>query len=761
MMIKNRDVGFLFMALSLWIALRVQPAAQALDVKDTRMLSEPAVSGTHIAFIYAEDLWICGLDGKEVRRLTSHEGIESHPRFSPDGTLIAFSGQYDGNTDVYTIPVEGGSPTRLTWHPDDDRVQDFSCDGSAVLFSSPREVFARNLQQLYEVSIEGGYPARLDIPSASKAAYAKDGSRIAYVPLIEAFNQWKNYRGGTASRIWIYDCADQSIEEIPQPESRCNDTDPMWINDKIYFRSDRNGEFNLFSYDLNDKHLEALTQYDHFPVLNASAGPEHIVYEQAGYLHLYDLTSDRDEKLTIGVAADLVETRPRYVSGSKYIRGGAISPSGSRAVFGYRGEIITVPAKEGDPRNLTHTPDVHEHTPAWSPDGKYIAYFSDASGEYALHIAPQDGKGEARTIPLHGAGFYDRLKWSPDSLKLGYSDNSWTLYWVDIQSGESRAISTEPIYGPNKTQSFDWSPDSNWMAYTRTTPTYFQQVYLYSIEEEKSYPVTDGLSDAGQPVFDCSGKYLYMAASTDAGPVRQWFAMSNADMAMTNTLYLAVLQSHEPSPLKRKSDEEKAEEEEKPVEKGADDPGVTEEKEEKETKEVEKVKAVQIDTEGMASRIISLPVGSGLYFDLQAGKEGKLYYLKQDRGATRFFQGNDEAELCCFDLEKREEKKLRSGVNHFIVSANGEMMLLDMGKGSFSIAKAETPATEPGDRLAMDRIRMRIEPRQEWTQIYHEAWRINRDFFYDRNMQGADWPAMREKYQVFLPHLAVRSDLNR
>lgn len=795
-MIKHRLIVFIFAVFCCSMAAGIMPWVQAVDVKDTRLLSTPAVSDAHIAFVYAEDLWICDIDGKGVRRLTTHKGLETNPRFSPDGQWLAFSGQYDGNTDVFIVPVEGGSPKRLTWHPSSDLVQDFTKDSTAVLFTSPREAFVGRANHLYEVSVEGGHPVKLAIPSANKACFSPDNSRIAYTPLREAFLQWKNYRGGTASRIWLYNRSDLAVEQIPQPEGRCNDTDPMWIDDKVYFRSDRDGEFNLFSYDPASKSVEALTGFDRFPILNASAGAGRIIFEQAGYLHLYDVTADKSGRLVIGVAADLIERRPRYVSDSRFIRSGSLSPSGSRAVFGFRGEILTVPAKDGDPRNLTQTQAVHEHTPAWSPDGRHIAFFSDASGEYALHIAPQNGKGEVKTYPLPGAGFYDQLRWSPDSEKLGFSDNSWTLYWFDVESGESHAISSEPIYGPRKTQTFDWSPDSRWIAYTRTTPTYFQRVFLYSIEEKKSYPVTDGLSDVGQPAFDASGKYLYMAASTDAGPVRQWFAMSNADMEMTNSLYLAVLQKDEESPLKRKSDEEEVEEdtEESSEESGNEDSDTeetnTEESSDEETGEEaaaeageqadeaaiaeegdataeetaetdEDEDAIHIDIEGLDTRIISLPVSSSMYFNLASGKEKKLYYLKLDRGIGRFFRGFGGATLCCFDLEKRKEDTLGSGIAGFSLSAKGDKMLVTRGGGQYAIVNAGAPVKGGEGQLSLDRIRVRIDPTKEWPQIYHEAWRINRDCFYDPDMHGADWPAMREKYQVFLPHLAVRSDLNR
>ncbi len=718
----------------------VQPA-YPIDLNDTRLLSQPALSETHIAFVYAGDLWIARRDGSGVRRLTTHLGSESSPRFSPDGQYIAFSAQYDGNTDVYLVPVEGGVPKRLTWHPGSDIVQGFTPDGAAVLFTSPRAVYTGRHRQLFTVPVEGGFPAQLPVPHAWKATYSPDGAFIAYTPLYEAFNQWKNYRGGTTTRIWLYNTADHSVEEIPQPPGRCNDTDPMWVGRQVYFRSDRNGEFNLFAYDPATGQVEQRTQHDDYPVLNASAGGGEILYEQAGYLHLYDPGQGAATRLQVGVTADLIETRPRYVEGTSYIRNAHLSPSGARAVFEFRGEIVTVPAEKGDPRPLTQTPGAHERSPAWSPDGKTVAYLSDASGEYELHLASQDGKGAARAFALEGSGFYEDLKWSPDGKYISYTDNGWSLYLFEVESGTSQQIASEPLYGPFKTLHHAWSPDSRWLVYTLKTMNNFQQVYLYALDEGKSHRLTDGLSDVSEPVFDASGKYLYFLASTDAGPVNTWFAMSNADMEVTNQLYLAVLSKDVLSPLARESDEEG---------------GGQEEEEDAESDEEEEDR-VTIDFEGLSERILTLPVEAANYSDLQAGDEGHIYYLKRDEGGVFSF---GPGSLQHFDLKKRKAETLLSNVGSYVLSADHKKVLVNAG-GTWMIAGAGSKI-EPGQgKIAADKIQVRIDPRAEWEQIFHEAWRINRDYFYDPNMHGADWATMREKYAVFLPDLATRADLNR
>ncbi len=734
-----------FLGMSGIFLLAVSPSS-AVNVKDTLLLSQPAVSQNHIAFLYAGDLWVANLDGRNVRRLTSDEGIESHPAFSPDGQLIAFSAQYEGNTDVYLVPVEGGVPKRLTWHPGADIVRCFTSDGQSVLFISSRYVANRSSTQLFSVSIQGGFPQPLPLPCVYKASFSPDAQHLAYTPLREAFLQWKNYRGGTVSTIWIYSFADKSVVKIPQPEGRCNDTDPMWIGQKIYFRSDRNGEFNLFSYDLQSQKIEQLTYHQDFPIVNASAGDGQIVYEQAGRLHLYNLEKGTSTALKIGVAADLIELRPRYVKGNRYIRHASLSPSGARAVFEFRGEIITVPAKKGDPRNLTETTAVHERWPAWSPDGQYIAYFSDESGEYELHIKGQDGKGKVRKYKIPGAGFYDSLVWSPDNQKVSFADNSWSLYWLNLSSGQVKKIATEYLYGPRREKSVYsvWSPDSKWIAYTLNTAAYIQKVYLYSLAEDKSYPITDGMSDVSDPVFDASGKYLYFFSSTNAGPVKQWFAMSNADMEMTRSIYLTVLRKGLPSPLAKESDEEKGlKKEEKPKE---------------EKKKSEKPEPFSVDLEGINYRILALPVPAGNYFSLQAGKAGEIYYLEAAYGQRSTYAKG--AKLHHFQLKERQDEVIMDGANGYLLSADNKKILY-VSKETWGIVNAAGKIKPGQGKIKIEAIEVHIDPQAEWRQIFYEAWRINRDYFYASNMHGVDWAAMRDKYASFLPHLSCRNDLNR
>ena len=740
------------------VAAATATATSAVDVSDTRLLSQPAVSDEHVVFAYAGDLWITSRDDGSARRLTSHPGNETSPRFSPDGSLVAFSGEYDGNVDVFVIPAVGGEPKRLTWHPGADLVQAFTPSGSAVLFASQRSMFTNRHFQLFTVPLTGGLPAKLPIPHGLRASYSPDGDRIAYIPTPERFQQWKNYRGGTTSRIWIYDTGDHSVQKIPQPEGRSNDTNPTWIGSRVFFRSDRDGEFNLFSFDTGSGEIVRHSDFEDFHVENLSGSADTLIYEQAGYLHLYDPGSDRHERLRIGVAADLTETRPRWVEGPEYIRSASISPSGARAVFGYRGDILTLPAKKGDARNLTRTSAIHERFPAWSPNGASIAFFSDEGGEYGLHVRDQDS-GEVRRHELGGErggnGFYENPEWSPDGERISYVDNSMSLFVIDVESGDVAKIASEYYYGPSAPArpGHSWSSDSRYIAYTLNTRSYMQQVFVYDVEAGTSHPVTDGLSEVGEPVFDRSGEYLYFSASTDAGPVKHWFAMSNADMEASSSIYVAVLRADGESPLAPESDEEAV------ASGGEEAAGETngDEEADAEGEGNEDEDRVEIDFEGLNQRILALPVETGGYGNLEAGAAGKLYYLRSSP-AGRF--GGGGGDLVRFDLDGREETVLLSGVVGFSLSADGKKLLY-AGRNEFGIADAGGKIDRAKSAIPTDKLTVRIDPRAEWQQIYDEVWRINRDYFYDPGMHGADWAAMAEKYSGFLTDVTSRADLNR
>ncbi|MDJ0837024.1 MAG: PDZ domain-containing protein [Acidobacteriota bacterium] len=715
-------------------------AANAGQIADTLMLSEPAISKTHIAFTYAGDIWVADRDGRHPRRLTSHIGREDYPAFSPDGRHLVFSGEYDGNVDVYIVPVTGGNPRRLTRHPKPDRAMGFTPDGKQVLLGSARLSFApREISRLFLVSTGGGLPQPLPMPTANLGAFDRTGRRIAYTPLQEAYAQWKNYRGGRISRIWIVRPGQDTWVEIPKPEGGCNDNHPMWIGGKVYFTSDRAGEFNLFRFDPRSKQVDQLTRFDDYPVLNPSSGDGKIIYEQAGYLRLLDPATGKDQRLKIALAADLDDTRPRTVSGAKYVRNGHLAPDGKRAVLEVRGEIVTVPPEKGEPRHLTQSAGSHDRDPAWSPDGKWIAWFSDASGEYKLHITDPLGKKPPRKLDLDGSGFYHKPTFSPDSKKIAYTDNAMSIRILDLETEKSVEVAGQVEYGPpdGVTPNFSFSPDSAWLAYDLRPDGLISSVYVYNLESGKSTRITDGMSEVLSPAFDKSGKYLFFLASTDAGPAVDWFAQSSSDFTMSHRIYMAVLSKDIPSPLARTIDE--------PVEPEAGDQ--------------KEGTATVIDFEGLDRRIQVLPGSEGYMSSLAAGKSGELFFLT--RKPSGMLEGiTSPGALTRYSLEDRKAETLVDNVTRFAVSHDGSKMLYQ-ANGQTHLAGTASKASAVGGQLNMERVKIRIVPRMEWAQILREAWRLNRDYFYATNYHGVDWNAMYLKYKDFVQHAASRDDLNK
>ncbi len=714
-------------------------SVHAQNITDTRLLWQPAISNDHIAFIYAEDLWVANRDGSYPQRLTVSEGLESNPVFSPDGKTIAFTGQYDGNTDVFVIPVTGGVPKRLTWHPGADLVRDFSPDGKKILFASQRNSFTNRYYQLFTVDIATGAEEQLPIPNAFWASYSPDGNSIAYTPIADRFEQWKNYRGGTMSRIWLYNIKDHNVIQIPKSTGGSNDSKPVWKGNKVYFRSDRNGEFNLYSYDVASKAVTQLTKFKDYPVSSLEGTGDGIIFSQAGYLHEYSPANETTSKLKIGLAADLLDQRARFVKGDQYIRTVDISPSGSRVVLDYRGDIMTLPAQKGDASNLTNSPGAHEKEPAWSPNGKSIAYFSDATGEYELYIKNQDGTGEPKMINLNGSGFYAYLHWSPDSKKLAFVDNGRRLYVTDIATAKITKIGEDVNYvpGPFRELFGNWSSDANNIAYTTITETDFQKAWIYSLSENKSHSITDAMSNVTEPVFDPSGKYLYLFASTDAGPVVNWFDQSANDMEETNSIYLITLQKQTQSPFAKENEIEEITDSTvaKPVAKP----------------DSNRIR-LKIDWDGIQNRIVTMPIAKGNYRSLQVPKEGELYYLTVAPHASA------PTMLKSYNLKKRKEENIMP-VDAYTIAAKGDKMLFN-SKGKWGIVTTGQKST-PEAMLNTSLLQVKISPKEEWKNIFNEAWRVNRDYFYDANMHGIDWLAMKKKYEALLPDIASTNDLYR
>ena len=747
------------------------------------LMQKPTLSKTHIAFAYAGDLWLVAREGGEARLLTSGAGTKSDPVFSPDGTMIAFSGDYDGNVDVYVMPSEGGVPRRLTHHPAVDEVVGWAPDGKSILFRSTRNSYSR-FNRLFTVPLTGGLPHELPLPMAEFGAFSADGRHIAYVPVdnnrrLSAIG-WKRYRGGKASRVWIANLSDLGLETVPRDTS--NDGNPMWIGNKVYFLSDRNGPFTLFAYDPNSKKVEQALPGNGADIKSASAGPGAIVYEQFGSLNLFDTATGKSRPVAVTVPADLPNVRPHFKKVENEIASPALSPSGARALFEAHGEVLTVPAEKGDIRNLTNTPGVMERDPSWSPDGKWVAYFSDESGEYQLFLKNPDGMGEARKISLGTpASFYYEPIWSPDSKKIAFSDKRLNLWYIDLAKGTPVKIDTDTYDAPQRTLDPVWSPDSRWIAYSKTLPSHMHAIFAYSLEQVKSLQLTDGLSDARFPAFDQKGQYLFFTASTDVGPTTGWLDLSSINRPITRSAYLMVLRKDQPSPLAPESDEEKAAaDDSKP---DADKSARAEDKTEQEPVNAEEkaraqdaraaksVKSegvvVRIDAENISQRILALPIPPRDYGRLLAGKAGTIFLVESPARPGPEPQNT----LWRFDLASRKPEKLMEGLNDFAVSFDGKKMLYSKGRREnrkWFISSATAPARaeggpaagKPETPLALAKMEVRVDPRAEWKQEYNEVWRIERDFFYDPNLHGLDLPATKKRYEPYLENVGSRYDFS-
>ena len=710
------------------------------------LLQRPALSKTHIVFVYAGDLWSVPREGGEATRLTTGAGNETNPQFSPDGTQIAFTGEYDGNVDVFVMPAIGGVPKRLTWHPAPDSVLGWTPDGKRILFTSPRTAYSR-FSELFTVGLDGAFPEKVPLPMGFEGAYSPDASQLAYVPIASAISAWKHYRGGQATPIWIATLGTGHIEKIPREDS--NDFNPMWVGDKIYFLSDRNGPISLFAYDTKSKKVKDVAENRGLDLKSASAGPDEIVYEQFGSLHLYDLKSGKSKLVEVHISGDMPEVREHFVNVGKRLTNPHISPTGARAVFEARGEIVSVPAEKGDVRNLTNTPAVMERDPAWSPDGNTIAYFSDESGEYELHLRAQNAMGDVKKIKVGDKpGFYTSPRWSPDSKKIAYLDSHLGLWYIDVVEKTPVKVDTDYFYGlpPDRTPA--WSADSQWLAYSKKLKNHLGAIFLYSLADRKSTQVTDGMSDAKYPAFDKDGKYLYIAASTDDGPSME-ADIQSFTKPVTRSLYLIVLSKTDPSPLAPESDDEKAADEKKPNDK---------------PKPAENV-VVKVDFDNIGQRILALPMPPRRYIGLQVGKAGTLFALE----APAFSPGTEFAmTVHRFDLQKRKSDVAIGGVRNFEIAANGEKMLYQQGE-RWVIAAPKPMATGNGPppppnsndgTLKTDGIEVRSDPRAEWKQMYQEAWRIERDFFYDPGYHGLNLKAAEDRYAPYLANLNSRRDLS-
>ncbi|OCW97566.1 S41 family peptidase [Alishewanella sp. HH-ZS] len=714
----------------------------AMASEGSRLLRQPDISANHLVFVYGGDLWLANRDGSSPRQLTNHPAAEFAPKFSPDGKWIAFSASYDNNTDVYLMPVSGGPAQRLTWHPGADTVNGWSPDGRKVLFASNREVANSRSNQLYQVAVTGGYEEKLMQAVAFEGQLSADGKKLAYRPNNMAYSGssgWRLHRGGSTPPIWILDLEQAQLEKVPQPNA--NNFNPFWLQDEVYFLSDRDNQaVNLFRY--RGQQVEQLTQLRDWDIRSAAGFDNTVVYEAGGYLYQLDLSSGQSQQLVVQLNTQSEQRRPQWKDASKTLTSARLSATGQRVLLSARGDIFTVPAKEGSTRNLTQSSDIREFDAHWSPDGTKVAYLSDAGNKHQLVIASQDGSGRPQLVELANPGYYNLLAWSPDANLLVYQDNHLNLYAYDVKRKRELKLDTSL-----RRQGFSvsFSPDSRYLAYTVVGENYFSQIKVYDFTLQRSQQLTDGLSHATSPVF--SQDYLYFAASVNTGPAQVGLDLSTRERPVRSALYAAVLAANGKSPLLPRSDEESPKATATKTE--ADDKAAT-------------VKPVQLDLIGIQDRIVGLPVAERNYSRLSVASDGALFYLELPQsGASNEPPGSDtrnSASLYRFDFKERKPALVQQGISDYQLSGDGKKLLLVSLPNRLQLADA-VAKPEP-KALDLSQVRSFIDPAAEWQQIFNDAWRMQLEYFYDPALHGINWQGIYDKYQPMLAHVQRREDLN-
>ncbi len=697
------------------------------------LLKQPTLSDEHIVFEYANDLWIVSREGGNAQRLTSNEGSESSPHFSPDGQMVAFTAQYDGNTDVYVVNADGGSPRRLTWHPGSDVVQGWTPDGQAVVFRSSREGRPTRLNKLYRIGLDEVMPTPLPAPRAAYGEISPNGRKMAYTPITFWDAEWRNYRGGQATPIWIVDMKTLDLVRTPRVNKERH-LDPTWVDETVFFLSERDYASNIWAFNTRNEKLEQYTFHKDYDVKSHDAHGDFIVYEQGGYLHLIDTRNKSSQQLEINVKGDFHWARPRWEEvSSQGLANARLSPGGKRAIFEYRGEILTAPKENGDWRNISNSSKSADRYPVWSPDGQQVAWFSDQSGEYQLMISDQKGMKPPRAIALPNPTFYFRPAWSPNGQYIAYTDTDFNMWYVDVATGAARKVDTERFAHPNRTMNPVWSPDSKWIAYARQLDNQFKAIMVYSLEEEKTYQLTNSLADAMSPIWDESGKYLYFLASTDFGLNTGWLDMSSYNMPVTRGLYVIVLNQNDPSPLLPLSDEEEAKTADQEEKKSAKD-------------------SVVIDMDDIDQRIIAIDIPERNYVALMEAPADHIFYAESIPNQPGFTINR-------YSLKDRKSTELLSRVSYGTVSDDRKSLLYQSGS-TWGIIKTTAPKANIGDGRLSINMRMKIIPQDEWQQIYREGWRYQRDFLYVDNVHGAPWNDVYTWYKPWVEHVRHRSDLN-
>ena len=725
---------------------------------ETRLIKQADLSENNIAFVYGGDIWVADRDGANPRQLTTRQAAEMMPQFSPDGQTIAFSATYDGNTDVYTIPVTGGQPTRLTYHPGADVVADWTPDGESVLFMSRREMTSGRSAQAWHVNANGGFPTKVMQAVIQDGRWDADGERIAYQPYITAHrgsSGWRNHRGGSTPPIWILDPASGAWEEIPHENA--SDTNPMWVGDDVYFLSDRSGMKNLWKYDAGRRTVSMVTDQQVWDISWARAyGNDILLTTTAGDLVLFDTRRGRARAVDITLASDSPEARPQWKNAMANMTGAGLSPTGKRAIVTARGDVYTVPLKDGSTRNLTRTSGAKESSGLWSPNGGEIAYITDASRKQRVVIADQTGK-EKRSFDL-GDDDYQLIDWSGTGDKIIIADNHLAVWSMDTETG-----ALTKVYTDNRRAGAEvsLSPDGKWLAYTKARANYFNDVYLYSFENGSHTVLTDGMSHSVSPAFSPDGKYLYFAASTNAGPTAVGLDMSTQERPIRFGLYAAVLAADGKSPLLPKAGDE-AEKSDEKSEKSDEKGNESDEKGNEKAKKEEKA-GTKVDLDGLTDRIVALPVAESSYSNLSVAHDGGLFFLEYPQpGGTiepNGRNGGNVAKLMRFDFKDKKASKAMDRITGYSLSGDGKTVIVATPERALMTAKAAKNIQ--AERLNTSDVRAFINPREEWAQIFDEVWRLEQQYFYADNMHNLDWQGVYDKYRPLVDHVATRADLNR
>lgn len=711
-----------------------------------RLFQYPDVSKTHITFSYGGDIWTVAKAGGMANKLSSPAGNEVFPRFSPDGSMVAFSGNYDGNMDIYVVPTMGGLPVRVTYHGMTDRLLDWYPDGKNLLYVSSRESGKQRFSQFYKVNKDGGLAEKLPLAYGEFGCLSPDGKKLAFTDRTRMFRTWKRYRGGTAADVWMFDL--ETLESKNITDNTTNDEMPMWAGDKIYYLSDQdeNARFNLWVYDIKTGKSEQVTFFKDVDVHFPAIGPEEIVFEANGKLHLYNLASKKTSEVDIQVGTDLISIKPRKESVEEYVSNMSIAPDGNRVAIEARGELFSLPAEKGYTRNLTKTSGVAERFPAWSPNGRYIAYWSDASGEYELTIRDlKDGSKEKKMTNI-GPGFRYKLYWAPDSKKLSFVDQAMVIWIYDIEANAMQRVDQDiSLYeGALRNWQPGWSPDSRWLAYTKAIDNRNNAIFIYNTVTKKTTQATSGFYSDMNPTFDLEGKYLYCMTNRSFKPVYSDFDNS---WSYPNATQLAAIPLREEvaSPLSTENDT---------VAIKLDDAIADETDEKKDsTDQDKKVEEVKIDFDNFERRMVILPPKSGNMSNISCVGEKVIFQRWPNSGSN-----DEKGDLIYFDLKERKEKTILKEVNSYQLSADGKKILVQQDK---NYGVVEVNADQKLEKtLAMNEMEMTVDPRKEWEQIFMDAWRFQRDFFYDKGMHGVDWNAMKAQYGSLIQYAMNRNDVN-